>query len=146
MLCVVDPRRDRADLLLDRQREIIGEIKAIRLSAQAHHLFSQRNAARAASGPDLAADHAHAERAAALRDQRELGLGVGREDVERDRAGQPEQLPDVGHMPQQIGQAPLERLRVLAIQPLLRHAAVVFERARSRPRPPRTASFRPCGT
>ena len=102
------------------------------LVAQAHDFLSQRKAAFAALGPHFAQADVDAQLAALALDEVELGLGVGRERVDGDDAGETVDVLHVVDVLEEVGQALFKRFEVLTVELGLGHAAVILERADGR--------------
>ena len=126
---MVHARGDGLDLLGQRQVVAVGELEVVRLFAQAHHFVGQGQAALAALRPHLGQRHVHAQLAALVLHQLELGFRVRGEAVDGHDARQLVHLRDVLHVLQQVRQTRLQRLEVLVVEIGLRHAAVVLQRA-----------------
>ena len=126
---MVDPLRDRFDLLFQTQSVLIAEPEFGRHFAQAHDFFGQRHAAFAALHPDFGEDHVHAEGPALFLHQGQFGLGVVREAVDGHDGGQAVDLRDVLHVLQQVGQTLFQGGQIFVLQLRLRQAAVHLERA-----------------
>ncbi len=128
----VDFLRDGADLL--EQRHVVGiEQLQVRLAlvADFHNRFGDVRRAFAAHRPVIGHQRLDAKRLALFPDQRDLGIGVGREAIDRDDSRQTEFL-DVLDVALKIAHAALERLQVFLLQIAFRDAAVHLERADGR--------------
>ena len=92
---------------------LIGKLKLTRLLNQTHDLIGKLERALAALGPDLGKFNVDAELLTLGLDERKLGLGVRRESIDGDHAGQTINVLDVVDVTQQVGYASLECLEVL---------------------------------
>ena len=92
---------------------LIGKLELARLLNQTHDLIGKLERALAALGPDLGKLNVDAELLTLGLDERKLGLGVRREAVDGDHAGQTINVLDVVDVTQQVGHAGLECLEVL---------------------------------
>ena len=101
----------------------------MRLLDKAHDLVGQLECALATLGPDLGETNVHTNLLALGCNEVEFGLGVGRESVDRDDAGQTEDALDVLDMTEQVGHTGLEGLEILGVEIGLGHTAVVLEGA-----------------
>ena len=107
---------------------LIGKLELARLLNQTHDLIGKLERALAALGPDLGKLNVDAELLALGLDESKLGLGVRRETVDGDHAGQTINVLDVVDMTQQVGHAGLEGLEVLLVEVGLGDATVVLQR------------------
>ena len=85
---VIDLGSDGVELVLNAVVDVVDELEVVGLVAQAHDFLSQRKTAFAALGPHFAQADVDAQLAALALDEVELGLGVGRERVDGDDAGE----------------------------------------------------------
>ena len=129
---MIDLGSDGVELVLNAVVDVVDELEVVGLVAQAHDFLSQRKTAFAALGPHFAQADVDAQLAALALDEVELGLGVGRERVDGDDAGETVDVLHVVDVLEEVGQALFKRLKVLTVELGLGHAAVILERADGR--------------
>ena len=129
VLGAVDLPRDGARLV--PQRHVVGierlEIARLRLDGL-HHGLGELGRARAALRPMIGQHAFDAERGAKPPEQRDLGLGVAREAVDRDHHRHAVFL-HVLDMALEIGETLLQAPQILLLEIVLGHAAMHLERA-----------------